>query len=158
MGQASVRLRAEGVESLAVVATTPENARFYFRFRPPQMRVAADPAFTTHRRYGVLAARRGTALAEAARATLVNPTGELPAPVPMPDASAALSRLDGYEPTAADREDAARPVLQFLGQFLMDRQGTVRWTNLECPGGDLSGIGQFPTEDELLAAVRALPR
>jgi hypothetical protein len=41
----------------------------------------------------------------------------------MPEASAALTRLDGYEPTAADREDAARPVLQFLGQFLVDRQG-----------------------------------
>jgi len=52
MGQASGRLRAEGVESLAVVATTAENARFYFRFRPPQMRVATDPEFATHRRYG----------------------------------------------------------------------------------------------------------
>ena len=53
----------------------------------------------------------------------MNPTSELPAALPMPEASAALTRLDGYEPTAADREDAARPVLQFLGQFLVDRQG-----------------------------------
>src|SRR5262249_17270580 len=51
MGQAWDRLRPEGVEALAVVATTLENARLYFRFRPPKVPVAADPQFTTHRLY-----------------------------------------------------------------------------------------------------------
>src|SRR5713226_8341400 len=53
MGQAGERIRAEGAEALAIVATTPENARLYFRFRPPRLRVAADPEFATHRLYGV---------------------------------------------------------------------------------------------------------
>jgi peroxiredoxin len=157
MGQACERLKAEGVEGLAVVATSPENARFYFRFRPPRLRVAADPEFVTHRRYGVPAPRR-TDIEEAVRTTRVNPTGELPEPLPVRDASAALSRLDAFEPTPTDREDAARPILQFLGQFLVDREGLIRWTNVECAAAGLSGLGQFPADEELLTAVRALPR
>jgi peroxiredoxin len=157
MGQACDRLRAYGVEALAVVATTPENSRFYFRFRPPRMRVAADPEFATHRLYGVPAPWRAD-IEDAMRTTQVNPTRDLPAPLPVREASAALSRLEGFEPSPTDREDAARPFLQFLGQFLVDREGIIRWTNLECAGGGLTGLGRFPTDEELLAAVRSLPR
>lgn len=157
MGQACDRLRTEGVEALAVVATAPENARFYFRLRPPRMRVAADPDYVTHRLYRVPAPRRAD-IEEAMRTTRVNPTGELPEPLPVREASAAMRRLDGYQPSPTDREDAARPVLQLLGQFLVDRQGVVRWANVECAGGGLTGLGQFPSDEELLAAVRALPR
>jgi hypothetical protein len=35
--------------------------------------------------------------------------------LPIPDASSALSRLDGFAPTPTDREDAAPPFLQLLG-------------------------------------------
>jgi peroxiredoxin len=157
MGQACDRLRVEGVEGLAVVATSAENARLYFRFRPPRMRVAADPEFATHRLYGVPDAWRPD-IDEAMRTTRVNPTGELPSPLPVREASAALSRADGYEPTQTDGEDRARQFLQFLGQFLVDREGVVRWTSLEGAGKDLSRLGQFPTDEELLAAARALPR
>jgi len=64
--------------------------------------------------------------------------------------------LAGFSPT--DREDAARPYLQFLGQFLVDREGNIRWTSIECSREGLAGLGRFPTDDQLLAAVRALPR
>src|SRR5438105_9334195 len=47
------KLKPLGIESLAVVATAPENARLYFKFRPTRVRLAADPALTTHRAYGV---------------------------------------------------------------------------------------------------------
>ena len=94
---------------------------------------------------------------EASRSTRINPSGELPAALPVPEASAALSRPEGFEPTATDREDAARPFLQFLGQFLVDREGIIRWTNIECAREGLAGLGRFPTDEELLAAVRALP-
>jgi peroxiredoxin len=157
MGQAWDRVRTEGVEALAIVATTPENARFYFRFRPPRLRVAADPEFATHHLYGVPASRR-TDIEEAFRTVRVNPTGELPAPLPVREASAALSRLDGFEPTPTDREDVMQPYLQFLGQFLVDVDGIVRWTNIECAREGVAGLGQFPTDQELLAAIRALPR
>jgi hypothetical protein len=95
---------------------------------------------------------------EAFPTTRVNPTGELASPLPVREASAALSRLEGFEPTPTDREDAARPFLQFLGQFLVDRAGIIRWTNIECGREGLDGLGKFPTDEELLAAVRALPR
>ena len=157
MGQASERLRAEGVEALAIVATTPENARFYFRFRPPRLPVAADPEFVTHRLYGVPGPRI-TDIEEALRTTRVDPTGELPAPLPVREASAALSRLESFEPTPTDRQDAARAYLQLDGQFLMDREGIIRWTNIECAREGLAGLGKFPTDEELLAAVRALPK
>lgn len=157
MGQACDRLRAEGVEGLAVVATTPENARFYFRLRPPRIRVAADPEFATHRLYGVPTAWR-TDIEEAMATTRVNPTGELAAALPVREAGAALTRLDGHEPTATDHEDRTRPLLQFLGQFLVDREGIIRWTNVECAGGGLGGLGQFPSDEDLLAAVGALRR
>jgi peroxiredoxin len=156
MGQACDWLKSEGVEGLAVVATTPENARFYFRFRPPRTRVAADPDLATHRLYGV-PAPRWTDIQETVR-TPVNPTGELPVPLPLRKASAEINRLDGFELTPTDREDAARPVLQFDGQFLVDREGIIRWTNVEGAAGGLGGFGQFPTDEELRAAVRALPR
>ena len=156
MGRAWQPLRREGVEALAIVATTPENARLYFRFRPPSLPVAADPEFITHRLYGVEALRRSD-IEEDFRTVRVNPSGELPAPLPVREASAALSSLDGFEPTPTDREDAARPHLQLLGQFLVDREGTIRWTNIECAREGVAGIGKFPTVDELLAAVRALP-
>jgi peroxiredoxin len=157
MGQACDRLAAEGVAGLAVVATVPENARFYFRFRPPRMRVAADPDFTTHRLFGVPAAWRAD-LEDAMWTTRVNPTGLLPAPLPIREASAAAVRADEYTPTAIDREDGAQAFVQFLGQFLVDREGVVRWSSLEATGTDLSGLGQFPSDEELLAATRALPR
>jgi peroxiredoxin len=156
MGQAWEQLRGENVEALAVVATAAENARFYFRLRPPRFPVAADPDFVTHRLYGVPGPLRAD-IAEAFRTTRIDPSGELPAPLPVPEASAALSRLEGFEPTATDREDAARPFLQHLGQFLVDREGIVRWTNIECAREGLAGLGRFPTDEELLAAVRALP-
>lgn len=157
MGQAWERLRTEGVDALAIVATTPANARFYFRFRPPRLPVAADPEFATHRLYGVPGPRR-IDIEEAVQRTRVNPSGELPEPLPVREASAALSRLEGFEPTPTDRDDAARPYLQFLGQFLVDREGIIRWTNIECAAEGLAGLGKFPTAGELLAAVRALPR
>ena len=53
MSLAAQALRDEGVESLAVVATTADNARLYFRFHPARMPMAADPEFVTHRSYGV---------------------------------------------------------------------------------------------------------
>jgi peroxiredoxin len=156
MGQAGERLKAEGVEALAVVATTPENARFYFRYHPPRLRVAADPRFVTHRLYGVPAPPRAE-IGEASWMTPVNPSGELPAPLPVRQAFATLGRLEGFEPTPTDREDAARPYLQFLGQFLVDGEGIVRWTNVECAREGFAGLGKFPTDEEILVAIRGLP-
>jgi hypothetical protein len=41
------------------------------------------------------------------------------------------------------------------GHFLIDRTGIVRWVHIETPIDDLSRYGVFPTDDEILAGVRA---
>ena len=47
---------------------------------------------------------------------------------------------------------------QLKGQFLIDRDGIVRWANIECAKEGLAGIGKNPPEEMLLSAARALPR
>jgi hypothetical protein len=46
---------------------------------------------------------------------------------------------------------------QLKAQFLIDREGIVRWVNIECAVEGLAGVGKFPTDAEILAAVRTLP-
>jgi hypothetical protein len=41
------------------------------------------------------------------------------------------------------------------GHFLIDQAGVVRWVQIETPIDDVSRYGQFPTDEELLAAARA---
>jgi hypothetical protein len=42
-------------------------------------------------------------------------------------------------------------------QFLIDRNGIVRWANIECATDGLAGLGRFPSDEEIFAAVQALP-
>ena len=147
------RLRALGFETLGVVATTPTNARLYLRYHPARLALAADPDLSTHRAYGLPKVQLTW---EAVQSTRVNPTGELPEPLPVWETAKALTRLDGFRPTATDREDTQRTWSQSAGEFLIDRGGTVRWTFVEYTTGDLAGIGRFPTDEEILTAARAL--
>ena len=41
-------------------------------------------------------------------------------------------------------------------RFLIDRDGIVRWIDIECGRDGLAGIGKFSGEEALQAAVRAL--
>ena len=77
----------------------------------------------------------------------------------MPDDQArdALGRLDGFEVTESENAEAKLHQIQFTAQFLVDRHGIVRWANIECGQEGLAGIDKFPTDQELLAAARALP-
>ena len=85
--------------------------------------------------------------------TRINPTGELPAPLPVPAAGAALNALDGYQ-QHADRSAGRRATFtQMKGQFLIDRDGIVRWANIECAKEGLAGLGKSPSHDELMSAV-----
>src|SRR5262249_20032321 len=43
LGANEQKLKPLGVESLGIVATEPENARLYFKFRPMRLRLATDP-------------------------------------------------------------------------------------------------------------------
>lgn len=157
MGATEGKLKAEGVETVCVVATPPENAKLYFKFRPTKLRLGADPQLTTHRAYGVPKPAVTPELMHALETTRVNPTGELPAPLPIPEASAKLGALDGHVDTPVDQADMERQFPQLKAQFLIDRGGIVRWANIECAGG-LAEIGKMASDEEILAAARALPR
>lgn len=156
MGITREKLQAVGVESLGIVATRPEHARLFFRFRPTRLPLAADPELITHRSYGVPKPPVTPELMRDLQSVRINPTGELAAPMPILEANDALNRLDGFEPTETDRDDSQRVFPQLKGQFLIDRDGIVRWVNIEGATEGLAGIGKFPTDEELLAAARAL--
>jgi peroxiredoxin len=158
LGATESKLKAVGVEALGIVATTPENARLYFKYRPTRLRLVADPGMATHRVYGLPKPASTPELMQAMQSTRINPTGEFPEPLPIPEAGAAISKLDGYTENQTDKGDMERQWPQLKGQFLIDRDGIVRWANVECATEGLAGLGRFPTPEEILAAARALPR
>ena len=153
MASTSDRLKSLGVDSLAIVGTELDNARLYFKFRPTRMALGADPHLTTHRSYGVPRPEPTPELMQMMAATHINPTGELPAPLPVPAAGAALTALDGYQNTPTDQRDSESTFTQMKGQFLIDRDGIVRWAHIECGKEGLAGLGKFPSHDELIGAA-----
>lgn len=157
LGMTRQKLQAVGVETLGIVATKPENARLYFRFHPTRLPLAADPELITHRAYRLPKPPATPELMQGLQSVRANPTGELPAPLPLVEAAQALDRLHGFEPTETDREESQRQFPQLKGQFLVDRDGIIRWVNIECAKEGLAGLGKFPTDEELLAAARTLP-
>jgi peroxiredoxin len=154
---AESKLKAHGVESVGIVATAPENAQLYFKFRPTRLRLGADPELSTHRAYGIPKPTIDAATMEVLGATRINPTGELPAALPVMEALGALAALEGYVESAPDGGDRERQIGQLKAQFLIDRNGIVRWANIECASDGLAGLGRFPSDEEIFAAVRALP-
>jgi peroxiredoxin len=157
MGKTEGKLKEVGVETLGIVATPAENARLYFKYRPTRIRLAADPELVTHRAYGLPRPEPTPEMMQEMGSLRVNPTGDLPEPLPVQEAAMALTKMDGYGNTETDQADLNRQWPQLKGQFLIDRDGIVRWANIECAEG-LAGIGRIPSDEEILAAARTLPR
>jgi peroxiredoxin len=154
MATSAEKLKPLGIESLAVVATDLENARLYFRFRPMHLPLAVDPTLATHRSYRVPKPDLTPKLLEVISEIRINPNGELPAPMRLEEAAGMLDKLDGFQRTAVDQRDAEH-FMQLEGQFLIDRDGVIRWANIECAQEGPAGMGKFPTVDELLAAAHS---
>jgi len=154
LGLATDKLQATGVETLAVVASNLERTRLYFRYRPTRVPLAVDPALISHRAFGVLQFPATPELMEAVRTTLVDGMGELPHPLPIMDAARALDERDRFEFTETDTREEHEQGLLDTGQFLLDREGMVRWMNLESAREGLAGLGKFPSDDELLLLAR----
>ncbi len=145
-----------GVKTLGVVATDAERARLYFRFRRPRMPLGADPNLGTHRAFGL--PNVGPLPPESAEVLQRAAARELGLTGPATEAALAqFARHDGYDVTGADEADFARHGGQLTGQFLVDREGVVRWANVECAREGIDGLGKLPQEEEVLAAARALP-
>jgi peroxiredoxin len=153
MASTSEHLRSLGVDSLAIVGTELENARLYFKYRPSRMAMGADPQLTTHRSYRVPRPEPSPELMQMVGNTHINPTGELPEPLPIPAAASALAALDGYQATTIDQREQEATFTQLTGQFLIDRDGIVRWAEIECAKDGLSGLGKHPSRADLIAAA-----
>lgn len=145
------KLRSRGVETLAVVATELDNARLYFKYRPARVALAADPQLVTHRAFGLPRRQLSDKLMQDYQSVPINPTGELPEPMPLAKLGPLLDQQDGFQRNAADLRDIERQWPQAKGQFLIDRDGIVRWARVETASEPIENIGKFPTDDELLA-------
>ena len=154
-------LRQKGVESLTVVNTPIERARLYFRYHPmPELLAAADPERASHRAFGLpnlefteneTSWPHKVSMADVVGMRIEIP-GELPGPMDPLAAAEFLDKKDNYEMTEADQQMAATGHGQLVGQFLLDRQGIVRWSFTEVPEGGRYMFGA-PSPQELMSAV-----
>ena len=143
LAQLDPALREQGVESLTVVNTPIERARLYFRYHPMPLLAAADPERTSHRAFGLpnlefteneTAWPYKVSMAQAS-GYADRHAGELPGPMGAMAAGEILDKKDGYEMTEADQQMSATGHGQLVGQFLLDREGIVRWSFTEVPEG-----------------------
>jgi peroxiredoxin len=156
IGAIEGKLKGEGIDALGIVATSPENAKLYFRFRPTRLRLAADPELKTHRAYGLPKPAPTPEFMQAYQTIRVNPFGDFPEPLPLAEAVEVVSKADGYTPNERDNADMERQWPQLKGQFLIDRDGIVRWAHIECATEGPAGMGKMPSADEIIAAARML--
>jgi hypothetical protein len=166
LGTTQDKLKAVGVETMAVVNTPLERARLYFKYRPARVLLTADPEAATHRSFGV---PEGTLVADESQAvwaqgtftmgqlqaTRVNPTGELPEPQNIFQAMETLNQRDRFELTEVDNQIVAVHAFQLAGHFLVDRDGVIRWSHIEASEGS-GDLGKFPSDEEIVAAARKL--
>jgi peroxiredoxin len=155
LGMTREKLRGLGVETLAVVATEAERARLYFRYRPTRLPLAADPKLSLLRAFRLPKPEVTPELMESMRSVKTDVKGELPQPMPLLDAVNALDEKDRFEFTPADNQEMEQQFPQMVGQFLLDKDGVIRWVNIEGAEG-LAGVGNFPSDEEFLAAAAAV--
>jgi len=166
LGAIQNKLIETGVEPLGIITTPVTRARLYARFRPARLALAADENADTHRAFGL---PRFTVIENGGEeprwphsiglpqlAELrVNPGGELPKPMPMEEAAAAMHQIDGFVPDDEDIKSMDAHWNQLVGLFIVDRTGLVRWSYIEA-WDDVRDVGSFPSEAELLDAAAHL--
>lgn len=150
------KLQNLGVETLGIIGSQPARTRLFFRYRPVRFAVGADPDLLTHRAFGVPRIDVTTEIMQAIDGAYVKLAQDLKIEAPPDRAQEVIGRLDGFEVTESEGAEFQRHQAQFTAQFLIDRQGIVRWANVECSRDGLAGIDQFPTDDEIVAAAQAL--
>jgi hypothetical protein len=166
LGTTQEKLKALGVETMAVINTPQARAQLYFKYRPSRVLLSADPEAATHRAFGVPAGvvveneseaswSRGTVTMGQMHKTLINPTGELPSPQNPFEAMQTLNQRDGFELTEIDGQIAAAHGMQLAGHFLIDREGIVRWLHIEAAERP-EDLSKFPSDEEILGAARSL--
>jgi len=159
------KLARDGVATVAVVNTQPERARQYFQYRPTRVLLATDPEAQTHHAFGLPAFEvlpdstdprelhwpQRYSFAELMKTSL--DLDGLPGPITLVDANAALDTKEDFEPRPADEESAVKHGSQLAGQFIIDTDGTIRWTFIEALETPHL-IGYWPSDEEIVAAAR----
>lgn len=141
-----------GIAAVAVVNTPRERAELYFRYHPTRLTLLADPDARTHQAFGVPSVVPDESFA----GVRIHPP-ELAEPVHPMEANTVLNAKDAFVMTRVDEEIFAAHGTQLGGHFLIDREGIVRWTNIEAEHG-LSDLTRFPSPAEMLAAARSMGR
>jgi peroxiredoxin len=161
-------LASEGVETVAVVNTPLERARQYFQYRPTPVVLATDPDARIHRAFGLFEAQvlpddadpkdvhwpATITLARFVEMTTL-PRPEVPETVNVFVAMETLNKQDGFVATDVDQRIAEAHGFLGTGHFLIDAEGIIRWSAIEAPERE-ADVCQFPGDDELIAAARAL--
>ena len=148
MAQLKPALREKGVECLAVVNTPVERARLYFRYHPaPDLLAASDPERASHRAFGLREVGMDTIMA-----IRIHLPGELPEPMGVMAYSEFLNKKEGYEITESDHQMMASDQGQLVGQFLIDREGIVRWSFTEVLKGGFNTF-RAPNPEELMSVA-----
>jgi peroxiredoxin len=155
-------LREKGVESLVVVNTPIERAKLYFRYHPlPNLLAASDPERASHRAFGLPTLEFTESETDWPRkvgmdvvmSMQVDLPGELPEPMNRVAAGEFLNTKDGYDITEDDQRMIANGGHgQLFGQFLLDRDGIIRWRFTEFPEGGRLMFGA-PSPQELMSAA-----
>ncbi|AHF84034.1 peroxiredoxin [Rhizobium leguminosarum bv. trifolii WSM1689] len=161
MAELTDALQEKGIDSLTVVNTPINRARLYFRYHPlPNLLAASDPERVSHRAFGLPNLQFTEDENEWPRKVSMNTVmsmridmpGELPAPMDPMAASEFLDKADGYEITEDDKQMIAAGHGQLVGEFLLDRDGVVRWCFTEVEGDGRHMFGG-PAPREVMSAA-----
>jgi hypothetical protein len=157
------KLQPLGVEALAIVAMQRERVRLYYQYRPVKVPLAADPDLVVHQAYGIPQPPLTPDILKAVETRHIELARDLKIPATdLAGIKSVLSARDNFVPVEAELKDrrdwSDRHGGQMIGQFLIDREGIVRWANIEGDRDGLAGLEKFPTDEEFLDAARQLGR
>ncbi|ARO30214.1 MULTISPECIES: peroxiredoxin-like family protein [Rhizobium] len=161
MAELTDALQEKGIDSLTVVNTPIERARLYFRYHPlPNLLAASDPERVSHRAFGLpnieFTESENEWPYKVSMSTMssmqVDMPGELPEPMDVMAAMEYLDKADGYEFTEDDTRMIATGHGQLVGEFLLDRDGVVRWCFTEVEEGGRNLFGGPAPRDVMSAA------
>ena len=161
MAELTDALQEKGIDSLTVVNTPIDRARLYFRYHPlPNLLAASDPERVSHRAFGLPNIQFTEAennwphkvSMDAVMSMRIDMPGELPEPMNPIAAMEFLDKADGYEFTEDDKRMIATGEGQLVGEFLLDRDGVIRWsfTEVEEAGRHMFGV---PAPREVMSAA-----
>ena len=161
MAELTDALQEKGIDSLTVVNTPIERARLYFRYHPlPNLLAASDPERVSHKAFGLPNLQFTEAendwphkvSMDAVMSMRIDLPGELPEPMNPMAAMEFLDKADGYEVNEDDKRMIATGEGQLVGEFLLDRDGVIRWsfTEVEEAGRHMFGV---PAPREVMSAA-----